>query len=51
MLAKSELNSIVVLVSKSLIDLNISHDELVLINIVLKEYNVMEKEVKNSNDK
>ena len=51
MLAKSELNSIVVLVSKSLIDLNISHDELVLINIVLKEYNVMEKEIKNSNDK
>ena len=51
MLAKSELNSIVVLVSKSLIDLNISHDELVLINIVLKEYNVMEKEVKHSNDK
>ena len=51
MLAKSELNSIVVLVSKSLINLNISHDELVLINIVLKEYNVMEKEIKNSNDK
>ena len=51
MLAKSELNSIVVLVSKSLIDLNISHDELVLINIVLKEYNVMEKGIKNSNDK
>ena len=51
MLAKSELSSIIVLVSKSLINLNISHDELVLINIVLKEYNVMEKEIKNSNDK
>ena len=40
-LAKSKLNSIEVL-----IDLVISHDEFVLINNVLKEYNKMKEEVK-----
>ena len=35
-LAKSKLNRIEVLISKSLIDLNISHDEFALINNVLK---------------
>ena len=35
--AKSKLNSIEVLISKALIDSNISHDEFVLINKVLKE--------------
>ena len=39
LLAKSKLNSIEVLISKALIDLVISHDEFVLINSVLKEYN------------
>ena len=39
MLAKSKLNSIEVLISKALIDSVISHDEFVLINSVLKEYN------------
>ena len=37
-LAKSKLNRIEVLISKSLIDSNISHDEFVSINNVLKEY-------------
>ena len=36
LLAKSKLNSIEVLISKKLIDSNISHDEFVLINNVLK---------------
>ena len=35
-LVKSKLNSIEVLISKTLIDSKISHDELVLINNVLK---------------
>ena len=39
LLAKSNLNSIAVLVSKDLIDSVISHDEFILINDVLKEYN------------
>ena len=46
MLAKSKLNSIEVLISKTLIDSNISHDEFVLINNVLKEYEEMKEEVK-----
>ena len=36
-LVKSKLNSIKVLISKALTDSNISHDEFVLINNVLKE--------------
>ena len=47
MLAKSKLNSIEVLISKALIDSNISQDELVLINHVLKEYDNMKEEIKN----
>ena len=39
LLAKSKLNSIEVLICKSLIDSVISHDEFVLINKVLKECN------------
>ena len=46
LLAKSKLNSIEVLISKALIDSNISHHEFVLINNVLKEYDDM-KEIKN----
>ena len=38
MLAESKLSRIEVLISKSLINLNISHDKFVLINNVLKEY-------------
>ena len=47
MLTKSKSNRIEVLISKSLIDSNISHDEFVLINNVLKEYEGMKEEIKN----
>ena len=43
-LAKSKLNNIV-LISRALFDSNISHDELVLANNVLKEF--MKEEIKN----
>ena len=45
LLAKTKLNSIEVM--KALIDSNISHDEFVLINNVLKEYNDVKEEIKN----
>ena len=47
MLAKLKLSSIEVLVSKSLIDSFISHDEFVLIDNVLKHYDEMKEEMKN----
>ena len=47
LLAKSKLNSIEVLISKALIDLNISHDEFALIATVLKEYDGMKEVIKN----
>ena len=50
MLAKSTLNSIEVLISIALIDSNISHDEFVLINNMLKEFYDMKEESKSSND-
>ena len=37
MVAKTTLNSIEVLICKDLIDSNVSHDEFVLINNVMKE--------------
>ena len=43
LLRKSKVNRIEVLFSKALIYLNISHDEYVLINNVLKEYDDMKK--------
>ena len=47
LLAKSKLNSIEVLISKTLVDSVISHDEFVLINNMLKECNEMkEKKIK-----
>ena len=46
MLAKSKLNSIEVLISKALIDSNVSHDEFVLINNVLKEFYDMKNKSK-----
>ena len=49
MLAKSKLNSMEVLISKAFIDSNTSHDELVLINNVIKEYDDIKEEIKNSN--
>ena len=48
MLAKSRLNSIEVLIYKVWIDSNISHDEFVLINNVMKEFYDMKDEIKNS---
>ena len=50
-LAQSKLNSIEVLISKFLIDSNISHDDFVLINNALKEFYDMKKEIKTSNGK
>ena len=46
MLAKTKVNSIEDVTSKALIYSNISHDEFVLINNVLKEYDDI-KEIKN----
>ena len=43
LLAKSKLNSLEVLISKALIDSNISHDEFVLINNALKKYDEMKE--------
>ena len=51
LLAKSKLNSIEVSISKALIDSNISHDETVSVNNVLKEFYDIKEEVKNSNKK
>ena len=47
LLAKSKLNSIEVLLPKTLINSVISHDEFVSINNLLKEYNEMEGKIKN----
>ena len=44
--AKSNLSSIEALISKALIDSVISHDEFVLINNALKEYDEMKKIIK-----
>ena len=50
LLAKLELNKIEVLISKALIGSNISHDEFVLINSVLKKYDEMNEEIKKIKD-
>ena len=47
-LGKTTLNGIKVLISKTLIDSNISHDEVVL-RVLLKEYDYMKEEIKNLN--
>ena len=51
LLAKRKLSSIEVLISKVLVDSNISHDEFVLINNVLKEFYKPKEEIKNSKNK
>ena len=51
MLAKYKLNNAEVLISKALTDSNINHDEFVLINNALKEYDGMNKEIMNTNGK
>ena len=48
LLAKSTSNHTEVFISKSVIDLNISHDEFVLMNNVPKEYDKMKEGIKNS---
>ena len=47
MLAKCKLNSMEVLICKALFNSNISHDEFILINNMLKECDNMKKEIKN----
>ena len=47
MLAKSRLNMIEVVIFKALIDSNVSLDEFILINNMLKEYEDMKEEIKN----
>ena len=47
LLAKSKLNSVEVLIFKVLIDSDISHDEFILINNVLKEHNDMKQGTKS----
>ena len=46
-LIKSNLSSMEVLISKALIDSNISHDDFLKINNVLKEYDDMKEEIKD----
>ena len=48
LLGKDKLNTIEDLISKALINLYISHDEFFWVNNVLREYNEMKKEIKNS---
>ena len=43
LLAKSKLNTLAVLISKALIESNISHDEFVVIIDVLKEFLIWKK--------
>ena len=50
LLAKSKLNVIKVLISKTLADSVISYDEFVLINNILKEYNEIKEEMKKKKD-
>ena len=50
LLAKIKLNTIEVLISNALTNSNISHDEFVLSNNMLKEYDDMKEEIKNSNN-
>ena len=49
MSAKSKLNSIEVLISKTLTDSSISPDEFVLINNVMKKFYDMKEEIKTFN--
>ena len=47
-LAKTDLNTIEVSISKALSNSYINNDEFVLVNKVLREYNEMKEEMKNS---
>ena len=48
LLAKAKLNTIEVLISKSLINSCISHDEFTSIDDVLREYNETKEDIQNS---
>ena len=47
MLANGKLNTKEVLISRALINTNISHDEFVSVNNLLREYDDIEKAAKN----
>ena len=47
LLGKDKVNTIEILISKSLNNSYISHDEFVLVNNVLREYYEMKKQIKN----
>ena len=48
LLGKDKLNTIEVLISKAVMESYISHDQFFSVNDVLREYNKMKKEIKNS---
>ena len=48
LLGKDKLNIIEFLISKTLIDLYISHDQFVSVNNILREYNGIKEEMKTS---
>ena len=50
LLGKVKLNTIEVLISKVLIELYISHDEFILVNNVLREFNGTKEETKKPLD-
>ena len=47
LLTKTKLQTIKVLISKSLVDLYIKHDKFVSVRNVLREYNELKEEIKN----
>ena len=47
LLGKAKLDTMEVLISRSLINSYISHDDFVSVNNVLREYNEMKEETKN----
>ena len=48
LLGKNKLNTMEVLIPKALIDSYISHEELVSASNILKQYNEIKQEIKNS---
>ena len=51
LLQKTKLTSIEVLISRAFIDSYMSHDEFVLVNNVLQEYDELKEQMKNSNNR
>ena len=48
LLGKVKLNTIKILISKSITDSYISHDKFISVDSVLREYNEMKQEIKTS---